>query len=466
MLSDSDAVQAADLQRRRVLSAFTVGDAADPVSLARRPNRPLIGGVALTVLASLGTGIGTLLTDDVPKDWAREGNVVVRQSSAERFLSTGGELRPVRNDTSLALAGLPSPRTVKVDEVRFTTRPVGPAVGITGAPAQRPQVPADEVPWWACQQTGQPLAVLTGGGPTTGGRALLAAVGEPASLLLVADGVAHPVTAEVAQALGYDPAAARALPPAFAALLVGGAPLQRLPAPAPAPPPPVQPSPAVPPGTAPLPAPAPIPAPAFLTAGTLLQDTGDDALYVADAGQLRPVAGPTALRLLYGGPAPAPVRISADELRQVPEGPALEVPDFPASPPPVTAAGTIVCISTAGGVVAEEATLPTLGLQPGPAAQDPTRATVWQPPGVAALVRPDSSIRAAVTSADPLLLVADGQSFPVPEEAALGALGYTGEQVRPRPAAWLALIGRGPALVPLRLGQPEDGLGGAQRPAG
>jgi hypothetical protein len=377
VLADRDAVEAADLQRRRVVTAFTTGDASDAVALARRPNRAVWAGVALTVLACLGTAVGTLLTDDVPKDWAADGTVVVRESTGARYLSTTGQLRPVRNDTSLALAGLPDPREVQVDEVRFRTRPVGAPLGIEGAPQRRPSVPEEDVPWWACQRPDEPLALLTAGGPTGGGKALLATTGQPGELLLVADGTAHPVTAPVAQQLGYDPAGARTLPPAFAALLPGGQRLSALPRPAgppaPALPPPPSPPPAVPgpPGTPVVPAPPVERPPAFLAAGTLVQDTGDDRLYVADAGQLRPVVGTTGLRLLYGGPPPAPVRVGAQELRGVPAGPPLQVPGFPSSPPPVVAADAWVCVTSVGGVLAEASSCPCSASPQGPQRRHP-----------------------------------------------------------------------------------------------
>lgn len=464
MLADRDAVEAADLQRRRIVASFTSGDASDPVALSRRPNRAAWGGVALTVLACLGTGVGTLLTDDVPSDWAAEGTVVVRESTGERYLSAAGRLRPVRNDTSLALAGLADPRTVGVDEVRFGTRPVGEPIGIDGAPDRRPTLPEEDVPWWACQRPGEPLALLTAGGPTSGGRALLARTDQPEELLLVVDGRAHPVAAPVARALGYDPAAARDLPPAFTAMLPVGDRLALLPRPAgPPPPDPAEPAepPAPPsdlgvpgvPGVPAVPAPPPevppeVP-PAFLAAGTLVQDTGDDARYVADAGQLRPVTGETTLRLLYGGPAPAPVRVTAEERRRAPEGPPLQVGGFPATPPPAVGLDSWVCVTSAGGVLAEQAELPVLGLTPGPLPATEGGAQVWQPPDVASLVRVDTSLRAAVSAEDPLLLVVGGRAHPVPAEETLDRLGFDEDQVRPRPAAWLAVIGRGPALVPL-----------------
>ena len=449
MLADRDAVEAADLQRRRVVASFTSGDASDPVALSRRPNRAVLGGIALTVVACLGTGVGTLLTDDVPKDWAADGNVVVRERTGERYLSADGRLRPVRNDTSLALAGLPEPRTVEVDEVRFVTRPVGTPLGIAGAPERRPTLPEDDVPWWGCQSTGEPLALLTAGGPTGGGRALLARTARPDVLLLVADGVAHAVTPQVALALGYDPAAARALPPEFAAVLPVGRPLGLLPRPAGPPRPAAVPVPPTVPGVPAVPPPPPVRPPAYLAAGALVQDTGDDALYVADAGQLRPVSGQTTLRLLYGGPPPEPFRITSQERRAVPDGPPLQVTDFPATPPPAVGPGSWVCVSSAGGAVAEEPELPVLGLTAGPAPSTPGGARVWQPRDVASLVRVGTSLRAAVTEADPLLLVAGGRAHPVADEDTLDLLGFDEDQVRPRPAAWLAVLGRGPALGPL-----------------
>lgn len=457
MLNDSDAVEAADLQRRRVLSAFTTGSAADPVALSRRPNRGIWAGVALTVLGCLGTAIGTLLSDDVPKDWADRGNVVVRASTGLRYVSTGDRLRPLLNDTSLALAGLRQPREIRVDDTRFRTLPVGAPFGIPGAPGRRPQVPDDDVAWWACQQPGQPLAVLTRSDPGGRGRALLAQDERGGTLSLVVDGVARPLPAEAASALGYDPAAARVLPDAFLGLLPVGGPLALLPRPAPppaAPPPPAPPAGPVDPAAPPVPPPPPPPGPpSFLAAGTLVQDASNDALFVADAGQLRPVTSESALRLLYGGRPPAPVRVAADELGDVPDGPPVEVPDFPAEPPPAVAGTSVVCVSTAGGVVAEESALPVLGLRAGPP-PGAGRATVWQPEGVGALVRSDATARAAVTEQDPLLLVADGLAHPLPDEATLAALGYGGDQVRARPPAWLALVDRGPGLRPLRLDDP------------
>ena len=73
---------------------------------------------------------------------------------------------------------------------------------------------------------------------------------------------------------------------------------------------------------------------------------------------------------------------------------------------------------------------------------------------MAALVRVDTSLRAAVTASDPLLLVAGGRGHPVPAEETLALLGFDEDQVRARPAAWLAVIARGPALEPISPADP------------
>ena len=117
----------------------------------------------------------------------------------------------------------------------------------------------------------------------------------------------------------------------------------------------------------------------------------------------------------------------------------------------MAAPDSYVCITSAGGVLSEQSLLPVLGLQPGPVARTPDLATVWQPTGVGAVVRVGSSLQAAVSDRDPVLLVTEGRGFRISDEVTLRALSYTGEQVQPRPAAWFGLLPRGPALTSLSL---------------
>lgn len=153
--------------------------------------------------------------------------------------------------------------------------------------------------------------------------------------------------------------------------------------------------------------------------GTLVLDEATGARYVARDGALHPA--PTLTSALLAGARARPVLVPHAAVSGARVGGALPGQDLPERPPslPATPTGFTACWD--GSV---------LGVYAG-----------------APAVRP-ASAEAVLAGVDGrVFLVADRASHPV-SPAALTALGYSGAEVRPVPAAWLALV---PAGAPLDL---------------
>ncbi|MEI2825012.1 MAG: type VII secretion protein EccB [Dermatophilaceae bacterium] len=139
MASKRDLVEAHGYNRRRLISAFVSGAprGRDVESISR--SRPVIGGIAASVLLIGGTAIAGMLTSPLDSGWS-DAHVVIAKQSAARYVAEKGTLYPVVNATSARLmlpaaAGFP---VIVVDDDKIASTPKGPARGILGAPDDLP----------------------------------------------------------------------------------------------------------------------------------------------------------------------------------------------------------------------------------------------------------------------------------------------------------------------------------------
>jgi len=200
----------------------------------------------------------------------------------------------------------------------------------------------------------------------------------------------------------------------------------------------------------------------FMADGTLVVDQSSGLQYLAAGGELHRVVNRTSL-LLLDPPVRSKAQASPDAIAAQPQGEPFGLADAPASPPrvPEGTSPLFACTSSDGQPAQVLPRPPAAGLAratpPSGAIRTLGQATqVWLPPGQGVLVRPSETTGAGRGRPRPVLLVAEGVAYPVASESALGALGYQQEQVRPLPAAWLAMLPRGPMLRTLKA---PSGLG-------
>lgn len=167
MATKKDLVEAHAFSRRRLVTAFVSGAPGGREVEPVRPGRVLIGGVALSVLLLAGAAIAGFLLGRPPAQWLDKGSFVISKDTGEQYVVLRGgddpELQRVPNYVSAQLllgdAEL-TPYTVRDKYIRGV--PLGPDLGIEGAPAGLPAA-EDLVDdgWTACTaaDTGIQLAV-------------------------------------------------------------------------------------------------------------------------------------------------------------------------------------------------------------------------------------------------------------------------------------------------------------------
>ncbi|GAA1885332.1 type VII secretion protein EccB [Lapillicoccus jejuensis] len=457
-------------------------------SRERRRWPAFVGGVLVTsVLVAVVSVVAAVRAP--ARTALAEGDLLVGRVSAARYLELGGRLHPVLNVASARLVTTTAPRTVVVDDEVLTSMPHGPTLGIAGAPDDLP-APDRLLPtagWLACADgPAVRLRLGDGGGRTGSASPTTTPTTTPSTAPASAPTTAStaPGTGSgslpAATVVGPGPSPVRyllvdgrrlALPPGAAAALTDAvgrsAPTQPLPA-------------ALldlfPPGT-PLDAasltlgpgvgaalPASLRRPGVERVGQLVRTGGSTAVALADGLlPLDPFAA-----AVYAATAPSalghPVELAEADLGSVPlsdhDDPAPD--DWPRERPgPRTGtpcAGLAPAVDGATAATTLVLTPPTsptaptppaaTAAAPAPGSADPpdgaVRATVDVPPGGGALVR----VGPAGADGPVLLVDGTGTAFPVadPVEQTLSRLGYSGQPVPSVPAAWAALLPRGPEL--------------------
>ncbi len=435
MASKRDLVEAHGDNPRRLISAFVSGAprGRDVESISR--SRPVIGGIAASVLLIGGTAIAGMLTSPLDGGWA-DAHVVIAKHSAARYVSEKGTLYPVVNATSARLmlpaaAGFP---VIVVDDDKIASTPKGPARGILGAPDDLP--PAGsliESGWVSC---------LVGDKTVTSLRRQPMAAPErlPATMVtsgethwLVVGGARYAVPVDkvgaVRRQLQIDDADTAAVPGPWLDLLPQGGPL-----------------------TLTVDKLGGELSPAYLMGGKIrkigqvVRDAGNPTsqfLVVADGTvPLTPFAA--ALYRAFEPDLANVVTVTSSDLAAVPtsKGSARVYPSSWPDAMPVSAKG-IPCVTLATGAVDSPATASFVTV-PSDSVWAKGAATFVEP-GAGALVR----VTAAGSPSGPVFVIdQSGRKFAVldPSEETLARLGYASQRPRTLPGAWILLFPSGPAL--------------------
>lgn len=423
---------ARDEVRQQVLAAMVHGPRPP-----RRPAARLVGACVVAAVTLAGTWLPGRLSADLPDGWDHD-TIVVTDTGA-RYVALDGILYPVANAVSARLLVPPSPgRFIQVSDRQLDTAPRGTEIGITGAPDSLPSTGGlSDTGWTAClTDQARPqvrLAAGTGtGAPPTGSTAavppaLLVRSGGGLSVLTGGSRLDIPAAQApaVLRALGWQQVTPVDVPTAWLALFSQGADLVPLRLPQ-------------------LAGPAGPRLPPAARIGSLLV-TGPAATartyLVTGADQLVLLTPLTARLYQLGSPAAA-LDVTAADIATVPTAadPATPAGWPDAVPVPDPTARCAVLGRGADGAAA------TVAVQSPPAGDAPT-GTV--PVGAGALVR-SAGAGPAASSDDPgrvFLVDATATAYPLAADSlTLVRLGYQQSDVRDVPAAWLALLPRGPTL--------------------
>ena len=137
MGTNKDQAQAHQFMLQRVISALTVQEADPEQPPFRRPILAAIGGIVIGILAMAGVWVFGLL---VPGgDQFKDGDVIaVEEETGARYVLLNGKLHPVINYTSALLALDKHAEVQMVSHATLAGLPVGPPIGISGAPDSLP----------------------------------------------------------------------------------------------------------------------------------------------------------------------------------------------------------------------------------------------------------------------------------------------------------------------------------------
>ncbi|QAY62171.1 hypothetical protein ET495_01510 [Xylanimonas allomyrinae] len=138
MASKKDLIEAQSFSRRRLITAFTSGGAGTKELEPAKPLRAVVAGTALAALVLAGSAFTGLVSPALPDGWDN-GALVVASDTGARFVSSQGTLYPVPNTASARLL-LPADQfdVVTTKAKNLGKAPLGPAVGIPGAPEALP----------------------------------------------------------------------------------------------------------------------------------------------------------------------------------------------------------------------------------------------------------------------------------------------------------------------------------------
>jgi type VII secretion protein EccB len=198
MQSRKDQVQAYFFVVGRLFSALTHGKP----DILETPSRRFSTGVTLGgVLGALLIGIFAIIglySPGTTNAWETPGSIIIDKETGARFLYLDGKLRPVLNFSSAKLAagadsgsGSSTAAVVQVSANSLSGVPVGPPIGIQGAPDAIPQAShLDRGPWTVCVAaagSAPPVTVLLGahpGNPLAGTEGLLVSTTDDSKYLL------------------------------------------------------------------------------------------------------------------------------------------------------------------------------------------------------------------------------------------------------------------------------------------
>ncbi|AYD88944.1 type VII secretion protein EccB [Actinomyces sp. 2119] len=209
MASNRDILNAQRFNRQRLVMAFVAGTPGGREVEPSGTVRPLVGGVAVTLVILLVAFVVGRFTSSLPDGWEDSTLVVVRDEGT-RYVTIDGRLRPITNLASarlLAESGSFQEVSVSADTLDGIER--GSRVGLEDAPEELPG--SDSLVsqgWSACSTTSTATSAFLGTSPQGQAAADHALVSVEGTIYLVAEGRSHEVPAEVSGAvllaLGLD----------------------------------------------------------------------------------------------------------------------------------------------------------------------------------------------------------------------------------------------------------------------
>lgn len=160
MATKKDLIEAQGFSRRRLLSAFTGGAPGGKELDPAKPLRAVVAGVALTAGVILAGVFSGIMQPGLPQDW-QNNRLVIATDTGSRYVSFEGTLYPVINTASARLL-IPTAefKVVSTDQGTLADIPVGPSIGILGAPDDLPSTDALlNTGWTACVDESEGVAV-------------------------------------------------------------------------------------------------------------------------------------------------------------------------------------------------------------------------------------------------------------------------------------------------------------------
>ncbi|MGW1617732.1 type VII secretion protein EccB [Streptomyces sp. NPDC002172] len=414
----------------RLASALLTGDIRTGAGPLQRARLGSVFGIALAALLVGGFAVYGLLKPQ-PGDWRTAGPFVAEQESGTRYLYTGGVLHPVLNYASALLAlGKPAqPHQVPRSELNGVPR--GTVLGIAGAPDAIPS--AEDLltgAWSQCLHPRRPGDLVIDFQPA--GHAAKTVPADAHVLVVDPHGTRYLLLRDTKYrvpdratlvALGLDTEDPVTAPAAWLADLPTG------PALTPA---------TVPGGGSPGPR---VAGRAAHTRDLFRTSVGGSVhFYVLRGDGVAPVTATEAALLSAGHGGPR--EVTPDAIAALPESAdrslLTRLPDVVGTRDAGTGAGALCLRQRMRGSTPDS----VLVTESGPAAADGS--SILLPAGSGVLATPPH--QGDATSAQLYLITDQGRRYPLADDRAVTALGYTTAAARTLPRALLESIPAGPAL--------------------
>lgn len=461
MQSRRDRVMAYNFTVGRLGTAMLEGDPDAVDAPMRRTRGGTYVGLGLGALLCIGFLVFGLIMPGGATSWKQEGSIVIDKDGGATYLYSEGTLRPVDNLASARLILGDGAKTSLVKQASLEGTPVGGPVGIPGAPDALPEEDTTAV-WRYCalppvedQEAPRGRTALVAGEappPQSPGRDQGILVSGPDGAVHLLWGGARLRVEEESggfQALGYGTSPVLAVSTAFLGTVPEGPDLE------------------APPVTG-----AGDPGPDSIAADhrvgqvfAVSTPDQEDQHYLLTREGLVPLTLTEALLLLadpdvsgpaYGGASPEAVALSASEAHQALASGASaprNANGLPAAPPTALDLGSAIpCMrweedGTPLFTVDDPQEIQAWPAQDRPFVEPgcPTPDLVGIPSGLGGVVR---ALPVGGTETTPTFFVVTDAAakYPVADEVALGALGYTAASAVPLPMSLLRVLPTGPLL--------------------
>lgn len=151
MATKRDLIDAQTFSNRRLLTAFVAGAPGGKELEPAKPLRAVVAGIAIATLIVIGSIFYGMLRPGLPAGW-ETNTLILASDTGARYITREGQLYPVTNATSARLL-IPaeSYTVVTTTSDQLADIPVGPTIGILGAPDDVPNADAlVATGWTAC----------------------------------------------------------------------------------------------------------------------------------------------------------------------------------------------------------------------------------------------------------------------------------------------------------------------------